>query len=158
MEFRLKPLEELIESRLASKVPKLNSETSRSLTTPPPSKAAESAAAVAFGSATNAKKARSPLAAASLADASLAAASLGASSIAASTAGDAEEGTAGSTAAAAVATGSTVAVSAAGSILACMSASSERPGGCLEFGLEGAEKPKELREPYSACPDILLFA
>jgi hypothetical protein len=96
------------------------------------------------------------------------AASLMATSLAASAVGDAEEGSVaaanGSTATAAVATGSstgsTTAVSDAttGSVDACTSVSSDRPGGCLEFELEALKKPKELREPYSSCPDILLFA
>jgi hypothetical protein len=93
-------------------------------------------------------------------------------SLAASAVGDAEEGSVaaanGSTATAAVATGSstgsTPAVSDAsadattGSVDACTSVSSDRPGGCLEFELEALKKPKELREPYSSCPAILLFA
>jgi hypothetical protein len=57
------------------------------------------------------------------------------------------------------ATGSTTAVSAAaGSVVACTSSSSGRPGGCLEFGLEAFEKPKELKEPHCFSPAILFFA
>jgi hypothetical protein len=76
---RISASEDAIESRLASQVLKLTREISRSLTTPPPIKAADAAA---FGSATNAKKARSLLTASSLA----------AVSLAASTAGEANEG------------------------------------------------------------------